>query len=635
MNQKEWESAHYKRIQKYVRQIRDIFNKAAEEAAKIGVQINQADLFSDQLFKFENFPKTQEAINQLMSQMHEAIQTVVTTAISKEWQQSNSENDSIAQRVLGINSPEEASEKFQKYFNKNIAAQEAFINRKESGLNLSERVWKYVGGFKSEIEAGLDVGIRDGLSAAEMARDLKKYLQEPERLYRRVRDKHGNLVLSKAARAYNPGRGVYRSSYKNALRLTRTETNMAYRAADHERQKQLDFVVGIEVRLTNNPGHIYDICDELKGQYPKDFKFVGWHPNCMCHAVTILKTPEELAEDIDKINRGEKTDTHSQNEVTDLPQNFKDWAVENQDRIASAKNQPYFIRDNFKGTDVNKWFTSTSSDQPEKQTPAPLTIPKPAASDNAINQLYQVMTDEEKKKLEDLEKKIPETANLVEKLESDKYMKSLADYNFEKVQLFEKYADRVNIKLRDTDLTEKEFKQNLKNSVVSLNQEEIHDESRLKSIKEKTGISDVELAHIQKYTRNVYRDLNGQLRSGNPDKIYKDYANTMDYALSRMPKFEGTVMRGINPDPNLIDTLIKCNKTGSEFSDAGFLSTSYNRPFKGRLRFLIEVKNGAVVDNVSVYGRREAEVLMRTNTKFKVLNILEDNGNYYVHMKEL
>ena len=107
----------------------------------------------------------------------------------------------------------------------------------------------------------------------------------------RVRDKHGNLRLSKAAKAYHPGRGVYRSSYRNALRLTATENNMAYRTADHLRWQQQPFVVGIEIKLSNNHtckgviGRFVDICDDRAGVYPKDFKFVGWHPHCRCYCV--------------------------------------------------------------------------------------------------------------------------------------------------------------------------------------------------------------------------------------------------------------------------------------------------------------------------------------------------------------
>ena len=53
--------------------------------------------------------------------------------------------------------------------------------------------------------------------------------------------------------------------------------------------QQLDFILGIEVHLSNNhtclnakgePEPFYDICDELQGRYPKDFKFTGWHPLC-------------------------------------------------------------------------------------------------------------------------------------------------------------------------------------------------------------------------------------------------------------------------------------------------------------------------------------------------------------------
>ena len=376
MNQLEWEKAHYRRIQGYVKKIDGIFEKGVKEAAAIGATFNTADLFS-QAFSFDDYPQTKARIDKLMKEMQSNIQSTVVSGIEAEWKNSNLQNDMIAQRILGIKNADEIPDKFKKYFNKNNDALQAFIKRKDAGMNLRDRVWKYTQGFKEEIEAGLDKGIRAGMPAAEMARELKQYLKEPDRLFRRVRGTDGKLRLSRPARAYHPGRGVYRSSYKNAMRLTRTETNMADRAADHERTQQLDFVVGIEVRLTNNPGHIYDICDELKGKYPKDFKFVGWHPHCMCHTVTILKTPEELKRDVEKIESGQATDTRSQNEVKGLPENFKDWAERNQDRIAAAKSQPYFIRDNFKGTKIQEWFKQQPV-IPASPAPAPVEVPKPA-----------------------------------------------------------------------------------------------------------------------------------------------------------------------------------------------------------------------------------------------------------------
>lgn len=207
---------------------------------------------------------------------------------------------------------------------------------------------------------GLDLGIRGGLSAREMARDLQKYLQHPDMLFRRVRDEHGLLHLSRRAADFHPGQGVYRSSYKNALRLAATETNIAYNTADHLRWQQMDFVVGIEVHLSGNHSfkgrdgkhhELHDICDELAGKYPKDFKFTGWHPNCRCYATTILKSEKEMDEELDARLAGKRPPTGSRNEVKDVPDNFKQWTVANAKRIKAATENgtlPYFLRDNRK-----------------------------------------------------------------------------------------------------------------------------------------------------------------------------------------------------------------------------------------------------------------------------------------------
>ncbi len=112
----------------------------------------------------------------------------------------------------------------------------------------------------------------------------------------------------------------------------------------------MEFVVGIEIKLSNNHTlngvPLTDICDELKGRYPKDFKFTGWHPHCRCHVVTALKTEEEMAEDTKKILNGEAPDTPSVNEVRDVPPAFRDWIQNNVARIVKASSLPYFMYDN-------------------------------------------------------------------------------------------------------------------------------------------------------------------------------------------------------------------------------------------------------------------------------------------------
>ena len=49
-------------------------------------------------------------------------------------------------------------------------------------------------------------------------------------------------------------------------------------------------------------------------------------------------------------------------EVKDLPRNFKDWYTDNTDRIARAKSQPYFLRDNQKLIDRSSNITLSNQE---------------------------------------------------------------------------------------------------------------------------------------------------------------------------------------------------------------------------------------------------------------------------------
>ena len=126
----------------------------------------------------------------------------------------------------------------------NVEQLTGIIYPKEFGVSPSS--------FERHIELSLSIGISEGRSAADISRDVRVYLNEPDKLFRRVRNAFGNLTLSKVAQAYHPGQGVYRSSYQNAMRMARTEINSAYREADSIRWQQLDFIVGYEVKTSKS-----------------------------------------------------------------------------------------------------------------------------------------------------------------------------------------------------------------------------------------------------------------------------------------------------------------------------------------------------------------------------------------------
>ena len=356
-----WERQHLNNLSALDREIERVYEAAVKEAARLGVSIN--DFNPDRLFSFDDYPITRKRLEKLLSGLKSDLTAAIVNGIETAWTLSNNKNSELARQVFGDNIGKLSQAQYRRYFSTNDEAREAFIQRKTNGLKLSDRVWRHTEQFKDEIELGLDVGIRNGVSAEDMTRELRQYLKHPDMLFRRVRDEHGVLQLSRRAAAFHPGQGVYRSSFKNARRLAATETNIAYRTADFTRWQDLDFVVGIRIVLSNNhtlngqPFH--DICDELsaplgstntrgRGCYPKDFKFTGWHPHCRCHVETILKTEEEMAEDNRRIMDGEEPVQGGENEVRDVPKEFKQWLDDNEERAKRSYSVPYFLSDNMK-----------------------------------------------------------------------------------------------------------------------------------------------------------------------------------------------------------------------------------------------------------------------------------------------
>ena len=221
------------------------------------------------------------------------------------------------------------------------------------GNNLSPMVWNLADQTKIQLEYYLQTGLSVGRSSSRIGQDLRQILNEPDKRFRRVKDKEGKLVMSQPMKNYHPGQGIYRSSKMNALRLTATSTNMSYRTADYERWSKQDFILGIEIhRSANNRGPC-KICDAMVGRYPKTFKFTGFHPFCICFATPITMEPDSFANFL-------LNDTVAQEQViTDIPKTAKDFVDENKNRVQSA----FWYKDNF----------SEEGDLQRERTPQPTT----------------------------------------------------------------------------------------------------------------------------------------------------------------------------------------------------------------------------------------------------------------------
>ena len=339
---------HYRETEAYAQAVQSLYDKATLAITRAAAR---GKIDPDTPFSFDMYPSVQKEMQRITEQLAERVTVVIESGSKKQWLFACDKNDAFISSIMDTSKVSKA--RLKKMQDRNLDALAAFQGRKVDGMNLSQRVWKYVGQFKDQLENALDVGLGEGRSADELSRDVRQNLRDPNRLFRRVRDKRGNLVLSKRAAAFHPGRGVYRSSYKNAMRLTRSEINMAYRESDWQRWQSLDFVVGFEIHRSNHePLCKCDTCAKLVGRYPKTFKFKGWHPQCMCYATPILMDEETFDEnelgDLKAALRG-TTYKHQQakNAVSDVPDGFKAWVKDHVEAQKGWASTPYFIKDNF------------------------------------------------------------------------------------------------------------------------------------------------------------------------------------------------------------------------------------------------------------------------------------------------
>lgn len=324
-----------KRIRSYTLLIEDIYDSLAEEAASIALSTG-FDIDSKRPFSFSDYPNTAARVEDLQRRMVDEIEAVIYNGTSSEWEASNEAQDLLATGVLREYDAAVDGQKYLILYQTNSDALRAFQQRVDKGMTISDKLWNQSISMRTAMEEAISCAIQKGMSAITLSKRISKYLNDYPKLASDYGKKYGSA--SKA------GDCEYRS-----IRLAASEINMAYRNAENERWAQMDFVVGYEIRLSSNhnckgipKGRFYDICDELAGKYPKDFKWSGWHPLCRCYKIPILKTEEEFWE----WDGRNEISTSSVNEVKDVPDNFKKWIDNNIQRAKSWESTPYFIRDN-------------------------------------------------------------------------------------------------------------------------------------------------------------------------------------------------------------------------------------------------------------------------------------------------
>ncbi|MCF3107314.1 hypothetical protein LL912_00845 [Niabella sp. CC-SYL272] len=300
------------KINDIVGKISRLFNRTFKDAAEL---VNYAKLINGRLD-----PATRRKVQELTDKLFGEINRMILLGVEDSGVVSAKLSRAIDMRVQKrIKALPLAS-----YGKKSAGVLRKITTKKDYGETLSKRIWKQNKRTQAHINKVLVDAVKTGKSAKNTAKDM---------------------VLAQYKNKSGPG--IYADPKKNAERLTRNVINRAYKESDHERWKSAWYIKGIEVKLSNRHP-TYDICDLLATVYPKDFKFTGWHVNCLCVAVPILLTEKErdLYEDY---TLGIRSQPPALQYVTDPPPEFGKWVSDNKSRMKAWKSgYPDWVTENKK-----------------------------------------------------------------------------------------------------------------------------------------------------------------------------------------------------------------------------------------------------------------------------------------------
>jgi hypothetical protein len=172
--------------------------------------------------------------------------------------------------------------------NKWIKARQTLLRtitkRNLAGLNPSERVWELTQRAEADLKRIVTSGLSQSENPAVIARKIKKYVSP--------------RVTDASALGVEPGPGVYRSPYRNAMRLARTEMAKTYVKAQAKFASGKPWVAGAKITLSKIH-KVYDDCDELASRDPMPVEdaesLLPAHPHCMC-SITPVIDPKYLGE---------------------------------------------------------------------------------------------------------------------------------------------------------------------------------------------------------------------------------------------------------------------------------------------------------------------------------------------------
>ena len=147
------------RLARYVALIEGIYEQLNLEAAKLVSNNTDYDAKTEKPFRWSDYPQTRKKIADIQKQFVEDIQAVIMRGTSEEWKNSNEVQDLLVNAVLRAYDAQVDGEEYRIYYQENSEALKAFQERKDKGLNVSEKLWQQSTVYKEGLEEAISCAV--------------------------------------------------------------------------------------------------------------------------------------------------------------------------------------------------------------------------------------------------------------------------------------------------------------------------------------------------------------------------------------------------------------------------------------------------------------------------------------------
>lgn len=274
---------HLKALKVTEKKLLELYKKAADDVGKIILTLG--DKVKDIGLYYTLRDQLESRIRQLSDDATELIEEHLNAEAARGIRATD---DSLRFGAPGLTPPLIRAE-FLRIYHEAVQALMVTVE----GIQLSDHIWSLNQVNLQRLREILLEGMVSGRSFADTYRLMKGYLRLS-----------GVDLRTRFWKDYflehPPGRGVYRSPWKNVMRVIRTETNRAFREGAQLYAQGKTWAKGMRFNLSDAHPEP-DVCDDLAnhdsglgpGVYPVGQAPTSPHPHCLCYLT--VEIAEEVA----------------------------------------------------------------------------------------------------------------------------------------------------------------------------------------------------------------------------------------------------------------------------------------------------------------------------------------------------